>query len=56
MTINRTRELLGEEVKNLSDEEISKLIAQASRFCDVILDLVNRKILTQKNIGVKNGN
>ncbi len=43
MTIQRTRELLQEEVNNMSDEQIEQLIAQYSKLADVVIDLMKHK-------------
>jgi hypothetical protein len=55
MTIARTRELLGEEVVGLSDDQVSELIAQSSKFCDIIYDIICSHNLTKKLVNVKNG-
>lgn len=55
MTIARTRELLAEEVDGFTDDQISELIAQSSRFCDIIYDIICTHNLTKKLVNVKNG-
>jgi len=55
MTIARTRELLGEEVAGYTDEQISELIAQSSKFCDIIYNIICTHNLTKKLVNVKNG-
>ncbi len=46
MTIERTRELLGEDVAGLTDSEILSFIQQRSEFCDVLLGMIEDSLLT----------
>ncbi len=46
MTIERTRELLGEDVADLTDSEVLFLIQQRSAFCDVLLEMIEAQLLT----------
>lgn len=46
MTIERTRELLGEDVAGLTDSEVLFLIQQRSAFCDVLLKMIEVQLLT----------
>lgn len=55
MTLARTRELLGDEVKDLSDKELLDIIASANRFCDTVLDIILDKLLTENIQSVKKG-
>ncbi len=47
MTIERTRELLGQDVVDLTDEEVLQLIQQRSDLCDVLLEMIEKELLTQ---------
>lgn len=40
MTIQRARELLGEEALNLSDEEITNLNLQTEKMCEALLTII----------------
>lgn len=54
MTIERTRELLGEKVAHLSDEKILLLIQQADASLDAIFKLSVKKALAkQKERGLQ---
>lgn len=46
MTIERTRELLGEDVAELTDLEVLFFIQQRSAFCDVLLEMIKKQLLT----------
>ena len=51
MTIQRAREILGEEVDNLSDSEVQKMIDRDFMLCDALLDMImtcKESILTVK--------
>lgn len=55
MTIERTRELLGDKVKDMTDQEVQELIQRYSRLADVVVEVlprylkrVNNKVSTQK--------
>ena len=45
MTIERARELLGMEIDNLTDVEVSDMIQRDSSFMEVLLDILTN---TQK--------
>ncbi len=54
MTIERTRELLGEKVAHLSDEKVLLLIQQTDASLDVIFKLSVKKVLAkQKERGLQ---
>jgi len=55
MTIEKTREILGNDVEELSDAEIIYLIQSTSSVVDSIFDLYIKKNLTRKSKGVQNG-
>ncbi len=40
MTIQRAREILGTEIVNLSDQEVTNLIYSTGQFADTLLDVV----------------
>ncbi len=40
MTIQRAREILGDEIESLSDSEIQAMIDRDFRFCDALLDVI----------------
>lgn len=40
MTVERARELLSNEVKNLSDNDVQKLIDRDYQLCDALLDVI----------------
>jgi len=40
MTTKRAREILGEEIENLSDDEVQEMIDRDFIFCDVLLDVI----------------
>lgn len=46
MTVERTRELLGEDVARLTDSEVLFFIQQRSKFCDVLIGMIEAKVLT----------
>lgn len=46
MTVERTRELLGEDIKDLSDSEVLSFIQQRSDFCDILLEMIEASLLT----------
>lgn len=46
MTIERTRELLKDDVAGLADSEVLTIIKQRSEFCDVLLNLIETELLT----------
>lgn len=48
MTIERTRELLGEDVLGLTDDKILVLIQERSDFCEVLLEMIENQLLTLK--------
>jgi len=55
MTIERTRELLGEDVADLLDEEVLLLIKQRSDFCDILLEMIESNLLTLEKEKDNNG-
>lgn len=55
MTIERTRELLGEDVADLTDEEVLRLIQQRSDFCDVLFEMIEKELLTPSGKEDNNG-
>lgn len=42
MTIERTRQLLGNKVKNMTDEQVQQLIASYAKLADVALDALQK--------------
>jgi len=48
MTIEKVRNILQEEVQDLSDDQILDLIQRTGSMCDVILDLFISNLLTYK--------
>ena len=52
MTIERTRELLGEKVTHLSDEKILLLIQQTDASLDAIFKLSVKKVLAKQKKGI----
>jgi len=40
MTIQRARELLGEEIKEMSDRDIQQMIDNDYLFCDSLLEVI----------------
>lgn len=55
MTVQKAKKLLGEEIKDLADEQIMKLINDIGSICDVILDVVIKEHLTHKKENVYYG-
>ncbi len=50
MTIQRAREILGDEIENLSDSEVQAMIDRDFIFCDALLDVImasNERVLSQ---------
>lgn len=45
MTIDRARQILGNEISDLSDEQVSDLLKRASQLCSVLLDLAINDIV-----------
>lgn len=50
MTIEHCRQLLGQDIQSLSDQEVSEMIQRDSSFMEVLLEL-----LTKNPLGGKNG-
>ncbi len=48
MNIKRTRELLGDDVKDLSDDEILIFLRERSNLCDILIDIFDRELLTRE--------
>lgn len=46
MTISRMREIWGNKIEKLSDEQVLDFIQQTGKLCDVLLDLALNKDLT----------
>jgi hypothetical protein len=40
MTVKRARKILGEELVDLSDNEVQEMINRDMQFCDAILDVI----------------
>lgn len=55
MTIEKTRELLGDEIQDFTDLEVLALIQYTGALVDSILDIFVRNHLTRKLKGVQNG-
>jgi hypothetical protein len=54
MTIKRAREIFGDDIKNLSDDQVSEMIARDTRLISGLLDMFDN-LLTMKAKGVNNG-
>lgn len=54
MTIQRTRELLGDEVKDLTDEQITQLIQSTGAFCEELLKVIVTDLLQAQKESDKN--
>ncbi|HWY79819.1 MAG TPA: hypothetical protein VNW29_05690 [Candidatus Sulfotelmatobacter sp.] len=50
MTIQKARELLGEEAKSLSDEEIMRFNAETQKMCKALLSIIIANIRTKTKI------
>lgn len=50
MTIERTRELLGEDVADLTDKEVLSLIQHRSDLCDILLEMIEKELIPSKQI------
>ena len=46
MTIEAARQILGEEIQDLNNDEVLALIADVGSMCDTILDVIVGKDLT----------
>lgn len=55
MTVERARQILGEDIESLVDKEVEMLIQSAGNFCDVMLDVIQKDLLTKQKIGEHNG-
>lgn len=49
MTVKRAREIMGEELVNLSDEEVEEFISKSKQFARTILDMSKRISIIQKS-------
>ena len=45
MTIDRVRQLLGDEISDLSDKEVGKFLKRTSDLCSVLLDVAINDIV-----------
>ena len=45
MTIDRVRQLLGDEISDLSDTQVSEFLKSASNLCSVLLDVAINDIV-----------
>lgn len=45
MTIDRARQLLGDEISDLSDTQVNKMLKRASDLCSVLLDITINDIV-----------
>ena len=43
MTIERTRQLLGDKVKDMTDQQVQEMIQRFSQLADVVLDALKRE-------------
>lgn len=48
MSVSRTREMLGQEVSDLSDEEVQQLIDDMRRVCGYALETISHQIKSNK--------
>lgn len=48
MTIERTRQILGDDIANLSDCEVEDLLHDVGSFCSVLLDLSINDIVSSQ--------
>lgn len=55
MTIEAARQILGEEIQNLTDKEVLILIADVGSVCDTILDVIVNRDLKHIGKGVYDG-
>lgn len=55
MTTERARELLGDEINTLSDQEVISLIQREGELCDALLDVIVPELLTMQWEGGNNG-
>ncbi|MDP1722951.1 MAG: hypothetical protein Q8L37_07155 [Candidatus Gottesmanbacteria bacterium] len=49
MTTERTRQLLGDKIKDMTDQEVAEMIQKFSRLADVALDLLQNKLKGRNN-------
>lgn len=56
MTIQRTRKIFGDKLKNKTDDEVLEFIQQTSNLCDHLLDMVLNTDLTHYKKGDYYGN
>lgn len=55
MTVAEARQLLGEDIKDLTDEEVILMISADSQLIDVLFTLYEQNRLTSETKGGKNG-
>ncbi len=48
MTIDRARQILGTDIADLSDQEVSEFLKRTSALCSALLDLAIRDIVNSK--------
>ena len=53
MTIKKARELLGEEAKGLTDEEVQKSIETARFFADLMIDKIKNMSPSERRKTIK---
>lgn len=49
MTVSEAREILGQKIEGLTDEDVEKLIASHSLFCDALIDVFESYLTLYKN-------
>jgi len=49
MTIERARQLLGDEISDLNDKEVGELLKRAGLFCSALLDIALDYIINHNN-------
>lgn len=55
MTVEQARDILQEEIQNLTDEEVLTLISGVGGICDTILNVILKNHLTPQREGVYDG-
>ena len=49
MTVQRARELIGQDIEILSDQEVSEMIQRDSSFMEVMLELLTNNVTGEHN-------
>lgn len=56
MTVKECREILGDQAKTMSDDDVNLYIQQAGTIADAILDIASNSLLTHNNERAYDGN